>query len=175
MSSTDLELLEEYLACGLSEIFVIAHDFHEDRGGYQNEYTTETIVGKKEGKYVKSTFTMVVKFNPSNGGRSFSHESQEEITEREYRDYSSGHARVDSSSALQALQQKKQAQQAKMRRVSLFEQSAPMCVAHQKKLVARHNGKNGSLFWGCPLFPKCKKTSSFTQQQLNLYNDAYRS
>ena len=55
-------LLKDYLEHGLSDIIVIDHKWDEETSGNQNEHTWETVVARKDGKFVKVSVHELQKF-----------------------------------------------------------------------------------------------------------------
>ena len=49
---------------------------------------------------------------------------------------------------------------------SKVQQTEPMCPECGRKMVLRTNKGNGSNFYGCSLFPKCKKTLPYTGHKI---------
>src|SRR5882762_5686743 len=100
------EFLEKYLEAGLSQIFVIDYKYNEERSGFQNEHTHETIVAYDGRRYVRTGASESRIYAPP-GSHDFSLFTPVEITEGEYKKLSAGQTCSDTPEALETLKKRK--------------------------------------------------------------------
>jgi Topoisomerase DNA binding C4 zinc finger len=163
------EFLEKYLEAGLSQIFVIGYKYNEERSGFQNEHTRETIVAYDGNCYVRSGASESRIYAPP-GSYEFFLFKPLEITEAEYKELSAGQTRSDTPEALEALQNRKIAARERAEASAQLDAIKPKCPKCGKKLAYR-NGPRGR-FWGCPSYPACKGTANFTAEHIRLFEIA---
>lgn len=161
--------LEKYLEAGLSQIFVIHHSHKEERSGYQNEHTHEIIVAYDGQRFVQVEVYESKIFAPP-GSHEFSGISPKEISETEYRTLAEGHERSDTPEVLQALKDRKAAQERREQASKQLHATAPKCPECGRTLTAR-KGPRGR-FWGCLSYPACRGTAPFTAEHHRLYEIA---
>jgi topoisomerase-like DNA binding C4 zinc finger protein len=165
------EFLEEYLRIGLSQVVVIDHRHSEERSGYQNEHTHETIVAYDGNRFVRVEASESRIFAPP-GGHEFGLSSPEEITEAEYKQLTKGQERSDTPSALKALADRKASQEHQKQASEQLHAITPKCPKCGQPLTYR-NGPRGR-FWGCKSYPACNGTASFTAEHTRLFEIAAR-
>lgn len=164
------EFLEEYVNRGLTEIFITDYDHKEERSGYQNEHTTETVVAKHHNTFVTCSVSLDIDFNPYRPSRDLSVSVPRPISETTYVAAIKGKERVDTPEALNELQKEKELRQKKQKAQNALDASAPSCPTHGK-LVIRQNSKTKENFWGCARYPNCRVTSPFTAEHRRLYHN----
>jgi ssDNA-binding Zn-finger/Zn-ribbon topoisomerase 1 len=165
------DFLEEYLDRGLSEIYITGHEEHEESGGFQNEYTTEYVVAKKEKKYVRIELREKKDFSPR-GGRSVGIVSEQEISEETYKKAAQQNVAIDTPVARKAVSEIKDKRRRRWEAEEKIQELAPTCPDHQIKLEQK-SGKFGP-FWGCPQFPACSYTANFTREAKQIYEQLRR-
>lgn len=168
------EFLEEYLARGMTEIYATNYSHEEEKRGYENEYTTQTVVAKKDGQFVECSVHLWQNFNPHRPERNLTVEDCIGISEQDYLLECKAEARVDTQEALQFIQAQNRLKQEKQQALQTLLASAPLCTSHHSQLEIKHNSQNNQPFWGCPRFPSCRVTRSFTSEHWRLYRNATR-
>jgi hypothetical protein len=165
------EFLEEYLRMRLSQIVVIDYRHSEERSGYQNEHTHETIVAYDGERFVQAEASESRIFAPP-GGHEFGVSSPKEITEAEYQQLTAGKERSDTPTAPKALADRKAALEQQKQASVQLEAITPKCPKCGLPLTSR-SGPRGR-FWGCKSYPACNGTASFTSEHTRLYEIASR-
>lgn|GEM_PF-1411638 len=163
------EFLSEYVKRGLTGIYVTEYDFEEERSGYQNETTTETIVAKKDDGFITLSVHQYINFNPRSGSRDLTIGECIQITKEQYDSVAEGKQPIDTPQALARLQKEQRAKEERQRVQKTLDDSAPSCHAHGK-LVVRRNSKTNDFFWGCSKYPDCRTTHPFSAEQKRLQN-----
>ena len=165
------EFLEEYLRMGLSQIVVIDYSHTEERSGYQNEHTHETVVAYDGKRFVRAEASESRIFAPP-GGHEFGVSSPKEISEAEYKQLTAGKERSDTPSAIQSIADRKAAREQQKRASEQLQAITPKCPKCGQPLTYR-SGPRGR-FWGCKSYPACNGTAPFTAEHTRLYEIASR-
>lgn len=163
MAGTWSAFIEDYLKRGFSDIVVVDYSHEEERHGYNNETTMETIVAKRGGKFVYFRISSYQDFNPHRPSRDVTPGAEIEISEAEYRNESRGKPILETAAV-----------QEKLSAITELAQVTPRCPNHHDLFVVRTNSKTRVRFWGCPSFPKCQVTQPMTGEQLRLHMIATR-
>jgi hypothetical protein len=158
------EFVEEYLKLGLSDIVVVDYSHEEERRGYENEKTDETVVAKQKGKFVRFHISLYQNFNPHRPSRDLTPGSVMEITEEEYKKEADGKPVLETKAAAEKLKAAHD--------LSLI---TPLCPQHRVSFIVRTNSKTRVKFWGCPRFPNCQASQPFSSEHLRLYTIVSRS
>jgi len=159
-------LLKDYLEHGLSDIIVIEHEDKEDTSGNQNERTWETVVARKDGKFVKVSVYELQKFGWA-VGRDFSVKSIEEISDEQYQTLGQGKKIIDTESAREEIERREAEWLQRLELRDQLEKMAPKCPGCDSTMVAR-DGKFGP-FWGCGNYPNCKSTTKMSAEAKKIY------
>lgn len=161
------ELLADYLGEGLRDIVVIAYEWYEEGGGYQNERSSETVVARQGEKWVCAIGRMVATFSPYGGSYHASVSIDREVSEEDYGRLRNGRPTIDTAAALkEVVAQEKQKREAVARQQKLTK-AAPSCPKCSRRMAARY-GRYG-YFWSCSGFPKnCDGTKRMTAAQKKL-------
>jgi|SRR6185437_2573003 len=162
--------LEEYLSRGFANIFTVHYETHEESGGFQNEYTSESVVAERNGKFFRLEAQEKRKYGPRPKVRQSV--TEHEIGSPEYQRLAAEGRRLDTPEARRRLEDEKKRQTLCDDLGSQLDASAPDCPVHKTKM-RRKVGQNGP-FWGCPEFPDCRRTRSFSEEQSKKYEE-YRS
>jgi ssDNA-binding Zn-finger/Zn-ribbon topoisomerase 1 len=164
MAGASSEFVEDYLKRGFSDIVVIDYSHEEERYGYNNETTTETVVAKKGDTFIQFNVSLYQKFNPHRPSRELTPGSEMRISEAEYRSKAEGKPILETKAVSEKLEAS-----AELRQIT------PVCPHHNIQLIVRWNSKKKQNFWGCPRFPNCNITQNFTPKQLCLYTVVSRT
>lgn len=167
MSAPSSDFLEQYLKLRLTDIFVTDYSFREDRGGYENVYTSETIVAKQDGKFVRVNVYRKDDFSP-NGGSDLTVEVPIQISEEAYRQDAQGKFVVDTPDARKNVQAILEMKRIKTEAEKQLRKITPTCPSHDSLLVDRINTKSGKHFWGCRKYPECRFTQEFSSEHRRL-------
>lgn len=159
--------LDQYLFRGFSEIFVLGQSFREEQGGYNADHFHETVVVRKSDRFFEITVRERVTYF-YNAKRNLSID-ETEISEADYRTLSAGKERVDTPGAVEAIESWRADD---LRREALrigLEDMAPLCPKCGKRLTQK-TGRSGP-FWGCPSYPGCNGTRSFSAEAIRLHSE----
>lgn len=85
-----------------------------------------------------------------------------------------GKERLDTPDALKNLAVSKKKREERKKIEVRIEELKPVCPACQTKMILRENSKNGSQFWGCRQYPRCKYTQKISKEHKEL-KERYRS
>lgn len=164
MTRTESEFLAYYVGLGLTDIVVVDYEYHEQRSGLQVENTSETIVARREDRFVLlRVHEQVHPLRP----RDFSSGAEVQISAEEYARQAGGKLKADSELELQRLRDAQERLRIASDASARLKQSAPNCPRCGAKLSLRY-ARHGP-FWGCERYPNCKGTSSFTHDQMKLH------
>jgi ssDNA-binding Zn-finger/Zn-ribbon topoisomerase 1 len=163
MAGTWSEFILDYLRLGFSDIVVIQYSHEEERRGYENEKTDETVVAKQNGKFVRLSVSLYQNFNPFRPARDVTLGSVMEISEEEYQRETDGKPVLETAAASE-----------KLHAIKKLEETTPRCPNHNIPFVARTNSRTKMKFWGCPRYPNCQVTHQMSAEQSRWYMIATR-
>lgn len=161
------EFLEEYVKRRFTDIFIIDYSHREDPGGYENEHTSETVVAKQDGEFVRVDVYLEIDFSPR-GGRDLMVGTPIQISEEMYQHHAKGKLVVDTPEARQKVVANLEAERLRKEAEAQLRKIAPTCPIHQVLLLDKLNSKKGTRFWGCPRYPQCYYTQNFTTEHRRL-------
>lgn len=167
MTGPSSEFLPEYLRRRLTDIFITDYSHREESGGYENEFTSEVVVAKLDGKFVRVHTDLKVDFSP-HGGRDLTVGSPIPISEDVYLQEIQGKVKIDTPTARQNAEAVLEAERVKVQAEEQLRKITPACPSHKLPLVHRVNAKKGTSFWGCRKYPECRHTQDFTAEHRRL-------
>ena len=143
---------------------IVDYSHEEERSQYENETTTETVIAKQGGKYVKFTISLYENFNPYRPSKDYTFGNILEISEESYREQAKGKLVLDTKAINE-----------KLKAAAELLKIIPVCPSHDIPLEVKINSKTKNKFWGCKRFPACRVTLSFTAEHQRLYTIANKS
>lgn len=167
--------IENYLQLGYRGIVFLECKDWEEKSGYQDEHTIQTLACyDKDGDPYKLVVHWVEKFRPrSGGGASHRVESKEKIAQEQYEELVNTHGVQDDSLYYQRrakLERDRRNAEQKMKEI------VPKCPVCGSMMILRFRKKDNAPFWGCPSFYKggCNGTRPINQRVFQEYNQLTR-
>ncbi len=160
----------DYLQLGYRGIVFLSVKDWEEKSGYQDEHTVQTLACfDKDGNPLKLVFHWVEKFSPKSARQEHFIESKEAISQTDYEALVKEYGVQDDP-----LYYQNQAKKESKRRAARVKLDAmiPKCPACGTQMTLKINRNTRSPFWGCSGFSRgrCSATRSMSSKEYQSFD-----